>query len=111
MTYRNRTVRRGVQEKVREWLSSRGILPAQKYCHLGRRSAPRIFRPNRLKADSIAEARRYRISPMLELGARPLEAVVAVAKLSSRKGLKQRVVLGIGSRDDRIDRLRALAED
>src|ERR1700723_348979 len=103
-------VQRGARERVREWLSSRGIFPARKYCHLGRRSAAHIFRPNRLKADSITEASRYRISPMFELGARPLEAVVAVTKLPGRECLKQRVVLGVGSRDDRIRRPRELED-
>src|SRR4051794_5655848 len=49
-----------------------------KHPHLRRRADQRLFRPHRQEAHMVAEAPGHAGRPGLELGAGPLEAVVAV---------------------------------
>ena len=71
--------------------------------HLRRRARARIVRPDGQEAHGVAEARRrHALGPRLELGARPLEAVVAVAEaVPAGKPLEVHVVLGVRRRQRR----------
>ena len=72
--------------------------------HLGRRPDLGILGADRQEADRVAEPLGDAVGPGRELGAGPLEAVVAVAEAAGRQRLEADVVLGVGRRDDDVRR-------
>src|SRR5438067_1809377 len=76
----------------KSWLS----LTAE-HRHLRRRSDLRIFRTDRKEADRVRETIGEAPAPVLELLARPLEAVVPVAETAGGQALPADVVLRVRS--------------
>src|SRR5262249_29524122 len=68
--------------------------------HLRGRAERGVDLANRHEAHGVAVALRDAARPGLELGARPLEAVIGVAEAPRREAREARVVLGVGRRQD-----------
>src|SRR5258708_39482294 len=85
-------------------------LPFTEYRHLRGRADLRIVRANWQEANGIAESVSDAQRPGLELGASPLEAVIAVTERASRHRLELHVVLDVGRRHNHRWRARKLEQ-
>src|ERR1700722_10073568 len=71
-----------------------------KYPHLRRRPDHRVLRPYRQKTNAIVEARCHGRRPILKLGPRPFESVIAMTELAGRQRFKKDVVFHVRRRND-----------
>lgn len=62
----------------------------------------RILGTNSFKADRVAEADSDACRPLLELGARPLKAMIAVAEAAFGERGEDCVVIGVGGGEDYV---------
>ncbi len=98
--------------KVRECLISLRLpLDTREDSHLGRRTQHRVFRSNRQKAHSVAEALSHASSPRLKFRTRPLEAVILMAEFPGRQRLELDVILYVWRCHDHSTRFSELKEN
>src|SRR5262249_37749307 len=90
------------------WRWSNGAALNCEDCHLSRRTDFRVQRSHRCESDRVSEPRGNRRPPLLELFARPLEAMVAMPEPPRWQRRPPHVVFGIWRRDDDCRRAREL---
>src|SRR5215218_8210826 len=102
---KSRSGRSGFRSRQSRSETLKTIATGRKWCSslehrkLGRRADFAVLRPDREEPHRVAEAPCDLAGPVLELGPRPLEAMVAVAEAPGRKAVEADVVLTVGRRD------------